>query len=459
MVKQFRHVHKFILSLLLLHGLLGATTMAALPVMLADGSKLPSLAPVIKEVSPAVVNISTYTTVSTYYNPLLQDPFFRRFFAVPEGRQQQKRTQSAGSGVIVDAKQGLVLSNHHVIEGADEIKVTLNDGREYIAELIGSDKQVDIALLKIEADALRDIKVADSRTLEVGDFVIAIGNPFGLGQTVTSGIVSAVGRSGLGIHGYEDFIQTDASINPGNSGGALINLRGELVGINSAIIAPAGGNVGIGFAIPTEVATTVMKQLVKHGVVKRGRLGVFFQDLTPELAEAFSLSSSRGAVIARVIEGSPADDVGLQPGDIVMEVNGHEVRNANDLLNRIGLTPVGEKMALTILRDGDRMDFTAEISETPVSEVNGGQLHEKLAGVRFKDYVSAESGEMLGILIVDINVGSYGARAGLEPGDLVVASNRIRVKNIKQLAKVVEGSKQVLLRIERAGRSFYAVIR
>lgn len=277
-----------------------SSAQAALPSVTGDGDALPSLAPMLEKASPAVVNIAVETRIRAARNPLMEDPFFRRFFNIPE-QQRERRAASAGSGVIVDAKNGYVLTNAHVVKNADTIEVTLTDGRELTAELVGTDEEVDLAVLKLEeARDLTQIAISDSTTLRVGDFVVAIGNPFGLGQTVTSGIVSALGRSGLGIEGYESFIQTDASINPGNSGGALVNLRGELVGINTAIIAPAGGNVGIGFAIPTEMAENVMHQLIEHGEVRRGMLGVTIQDLTPELAEAFGVERQRGVVITHI---------------------------------------------------------------------------------------------------------------------------------------------------------------
>jgi S1-C subfamily serine protease len=271
--------------------LLPLAAAAALPSRLADGSELPSLAPMLERTTPAVVNIATYTTVQVR-NPLLEDPFFRRFFNVPDQRRY-RRTQSAGSGVVVDAQRGYIVTNHHVVNRADEVAVTLADGRTVTAELVGADPQVDLAVLKVAPEDLTQIEFADSTALRVGDFVVAIGNPFGLNQTVTSGIVSALGRSGLGIEGYEDFIQTDASINPGNSGGALVDLSGRLVGINTAIIAPSGGNVGIGFAIPANMVRAVMAQIIEHGQVRRGYLGLDVQALNADLADAFGLDAPR----------------------------------------------------------------------------------------------------------------------------------------------------------------------
>jgi Do/DeqQ family serine protease len=282
---------------------------------------------------------------------LLQDPFFRRFFDIPEG-PVQREVQSAGSGVIVDARAGYVITNNHVIENADEIVVTLKDKRQLDAKLVGTDPDTDIAVLQIEVRNLIGVPLGNSDRLEVGDFVVAIGNPFGLGQTVTSGIVSALGRSGLGIESYENFIQTDASINPGNSGGALIDLRGELIGINTAIVGPSGGNVGIGFAVPINMAKAVMEQLIAHGEVQRGRVGLQVQDLTPDIAEALRLTANGGAVVGRVEAGSPARRAGLQAGDVIIAIDGVPVENSADLRNRVGLTPIGEAIRLTIVRSG-----------------------------------------------------------------------------------------------------------
>src|SRR5689334_22309391 len=302
---------------------------AGIPPVTVDG-KVPTLAPLLEQVTPAVVNIAVLSRSPERDNPMLQDPFFRRFFGLPE----QSRPQiSAGSGVIVDARSGFVLTNHHVVKDAEQISVTLKDGRRLQGKLVGSDAATDIALLKVEGDNLKSLPLGDSDALRVGDYVMAIGNPFGLGQTVTSGIVSALGRTGLNIEGYEDFIQTDASINPGNSGGALVSLRGELIGINTAIIGPSGGNVGIGFAIPSNMARSVMAQLVKFGEVRRGRIGLTTQDLTAELAKSLAVPPTllRGAVVVEVVKGSPADKAGLRAGDVITAVNGRAVRGSPDL--------------------------------------------------------------------------------------------------------------------------------
>jgi Do/DeqQ family serine protease len=316
------------------------------------GGAVPSLAPMLSRITPGVVNIAVRGRVKEQ-NPLLQDPFFRHFFNLPQNQQSQEReTQATGSGVIVDAAQGYVLTNGHVVENATRIEVTTKDNRRLTAKLIGRDADTDVAVLQIPAGNLVAVPMGDSDHLQVGDFVLAIGNPFGLGQTVTSGIVSALGRSGLGIEGYEDFIQTDASINPGNSGGPLVNLRGECVGINTAILAPGGGNIGIGFAVPVNIARKVMEQLIRFGEVKRGRIGVAIQDLTPDLAQAMSTAHTTGAVIARVDPASPAERAGLHTGDLVVAVNGVAVKSGTQLRNMIGLTRIGDNVELTVDRRG-----------------------------------------------------------------------------------------------------------
>lgn len=338
------------------------------------GDDVPTLAPLVKQVTPGVVNIATTGRVRVEDSPLfndpsfrrfLEDPRFRRFFSLPE-LPQERETHSIGSGVIVDAPGGYVLTNHHVIENADEILVTLKDGRSGNAEVIGSDRQTDIAVLQIEVSDLSALPLGDSDRLEVGDYVVAIGNPFGLGQTVTLGIVSALGRSGLGIEAYEDFIQTDAPINPGNSGGALVDLRGRLVGINTAIVGPTGGNVGIGFAIPINMARLAMDQIIEFGEVRRGRLGIIIQDLTPDLARGLRLEALAGALIAEVLEGSPAQQAGLEPGDVIVAVDGEDVRSVADLRNKIGFKQVGDRVVLQTLRRGEERTVTLAIG--PIDE-------------------------------------------------------------------------------------------
>jgi Do/DeqQ family serine protease len=320
-----------------------------------------TLAPLLAEITPGVVNIAVRSRVERPASPLLDDPFFRRFFDLPEV-PRQRDVLSAGSGVIVDARRGYVLTNNHVVANAAEVQVTLKDGRTYPARLVGSDPETDIALLQLEASDLIAVPLGDSGRLQVGDLVIAIGNPFGLGQTVTSGIVSALGRSGLGIEGYEDFIQTDASVNPGNSGGALVNSRGELIGINTAILGPTGGNIGIGFAVPVNMARAVMTQLIEHGEVRRGRLGITIQDLTPSLADAMDLDLRGGAVISEIEAGSAAARAGLALGDVIVAVNGQPVLDADDLRNLIGLMPVGSDLAIVLYRAGRERSVAAQVS-------------------------------------------------------------------------------------------------
>jgi Do/DeqQ family serine protease len=325
--------------------------LAAAPIPEFTGGVVPSLAPMLTNITPGVVNIAVKGR-ERVQNPLLQDPVFRRFFNAPNGQPSYEETQATGSGVIIDAAQGDILTNAHVVENATSITVTTKDNRRFAAKLVGRDADTDIAVLKIDPGKLTAVPLGDSDKLQVGDFVVAIGNPFGLGQTVTSGIVSALGRSGLGIDGYEDFIQTDASINPGNSGGALVDLRGNLVGINTAILAPGGGNVGIGFAVPINMARGVMDQLIRYGEVKRGRIGVAIQDLTPDLAQAMNTRQTSGAVIARVEPGSSADHAGLKTGDLVVAANGVTVRSGMQLRNAIGLTRIGDEVNLTVDRGG-----------------------------------------------------------------------------------------------------------
>lgn len=417
---------------------------------------LPTLAPILRGVTPAVVNISVTTPTHGRGNPLLKDPFFRRFFNLPE--QDSEQEQSAGSGVIIDAAQGFILTNHHVIENAQQVVVTLKDGRRFSAQLVGSDPGTDIALVKIPAENLTALEVGDSDGLEVGDFVIAIGNPFGLGQTVTSGIVSALGRSGINVKGYEDFIQTDASINPGNSGGALVDLRGRLVGINTAIIGPSGGNVGIGFAVPTKMAVSVMDQLVAHGEVRRGKLGIQIQELDARLIDALDLApGTKGVVVTRVEKASSAEQAGLQPGDVIIEIDGRPLETLTDVRNHVGLTPIGETVRMTILRDNregevdvvvgssHRAELSQRSSPRPGEEKVTEMRVPQLAGAVFRDLEPGELGEdVAGVLVEDVERDSPAWTQGLRPGDLIYGLNRARVRNLEQLARVLRSSGDTL---------------
>lgn len=429
---------------------------AALPNVDSSGNALPSLAPMLKSINPAVVNVATYTK-QEMHNPLLNDPFFRHFFNVPQNQPQgpQQRQRSAGSGVIVDAAKGTVITNHHVISGADDIQIVLNDGRSYPAELIGSDPEVDIAVLKIDAENLTQLKMANSDELLVGDFVVAIGNPFGLGQTVTTGIVSALGRTGLGIEGYEDFIQTDASINPGNSGGALVNLNGELIGINTAIIAPAGGNVGIGFAIPINMARSSVDQILEHGEVQRGQIGVSIQDVTPDLQQAFALENGQlGVLVTGVAENSEAGKAGIKPGDVIIAVDGRDTLSTGALRNAIGVKQIGDEVEITLIRDGKKKNITTKVGEAQTASASG-DLHELLAGARFED--NPEGG---GVVVAGIAPRTPAAASGLRSGDVVIGANRMRVDDMDDFSRALEKSSDaILLHLQRGRGSFYLVIR
>jgi serine protease Do/serine protease DegQ len=376
----------------------------------------------------------------------------------------ERKTQSLGSGVIVDADRGLILTNHHVIANAVQVTVTLRDGRHLEAEIVGSDPETDVAVIKVPAGNLSEVETADSDALRVGDFVVAIGNPFGLGQTVTSGIVSALGRSGLGIEGYEDFIQTDASINPGNSGGALVNLRGELVGINTAIFSQSGGNIGIGFAIPINLALQIMEQLVESGEVRRGQIGITVQDLSPELAEAFGIPRQTGAVINNVFEGSPADKADLQPGDIVVAINGKPVKRAGDVRNHIGLVPLGEKVTFDLLRNGKPIKRTATVTDG--AEWGGaGQAaarNPRLEGATIGN-IGEDSpyyGRLEGVVVAELERGSRSWQSGLREGDIITSVNHQQVSNLSEFLQAVDRvDGALLLRIIRGNTAAFIVIK
>jgi len=426
-------------------------------------SPMPSLAPMLAQVTPAVVNISTEGHVELRTNPLFNDPFFRRFFNVPN-MPQSRKTQSLGSGVIVDANRGLVLTNNHVIANADQISVRLTDGRRFSAKLVGTDPETDVAVIQIKATGLVGLPLADSERLRVGDFVVAIGNPFGLGQTVTSGIVSALARSGLGITGYEDLIQTDASINPGNSGGALVTLKGELAGINTAIYSQSGGNIGIGFAIPINMAQQVMEQLVKFGEIKRGYLGAEMQNLDPELAAAFGLSGRSGAVLVTILPDSPAQRAGLRAGDVVTKVNGKAVRDAADLRNQIGLMRVGDGVQLEFVRDGKAMKASAQVGArgSKEAQANSGIRNPRLAGVSVADLDenSPVYGQVNGVQVTQVTNGTAAWKAGLRDGDVILSVNRVEVPDVDSFVMLVGQTKgQLLLGVLRGNRTALLVIK
>lgn len=420
-----------------------------------------TVAPMIEKATPAVVNISVQTRLPRTDNPLYRDPFFRRFFGLPD-ELPEREALSAGSGVIVDTENGYVLTNHHVVDNADKITVRLKDGRQFDAELIGSDAGTDIGLVKINADRLTAIPLGDSDTLKVGDFVIAIGNPFGLGQTVTSGIVSALGRSGLSRDKYESFIQTDAPINPGNSGGALINTKGELVGINTAIIAPGGGNVGIGFAVPAKMARAVMDQLIRHGEVRRGRVGITIQDVTPDIAGALGLPVQSGALISQVEKDSPAEEAGLRAGDTIVAIDGRPVNRSNDVRNIVGLRERGSEVRFSIIRDGERMEVTVRVGEPRISELPGDATVPELAGVRITEIPDdhPQRGDVTGVYAAEVAPGSPAWRLGLRTGDIILAANRKPVRSVAEFRRAAKASKGVLaLNVLRGDAMLFIVIR
>ena len=412
----------------------------------AMGAPMPSLAPMLERVTPAVVNITTKQVVRVN-NPIAD------FFG--GGRIPQERIQqSLGSGVIVDATRGLILTNNHVVEGADAVSVTLGDGRTFEAHPIGSDADTDVAVIRINATDLHSLPLADSAALRVGDYVVAVGNPFGLGQTVTSGLVSAVGRSGLTGLGYQNFIQTDASINPGNSGGALVNLRGELVGINSATYNPRGsaaGNIGLSFAIPVNLAREVMRQLMAYGEVRRGSLGGDSRDVTAPLAQQFGLpAGSRGALVARVYRGSPAEQAGVKPGDLVVAANGQRIDSAEALHNLEGLLPVGQPVKLDLRRDGHVQSVSATLKAQP-KEVDGQQIDARLTGATFSDLPERYRQQGLrGVIVSKVAPGSRAAANQLDGGDLVLAINRRQVSDTNDFrSQLAAHPAQLVLLLQR----------
>ena len=439
----------------------GTSAAAALPPAI-DGQPMPSLAPMLEHVTPAVVNISTKTRVAVN-NPYFNDPVFRQFFGLPD-TPQERTEQSLGSGVIVDAARGYVLTNNHVVGGADDITVTLQDGRNFKAKLIGTDPDTDVAVVQIPAQNLQALPLADSSKLRVGDYVVAVGDPFGLGQTVTSGIVSALGRSGLRNSGYQNFIQTDASINPGNSGGALVNLRGELVGINTMIFSPSGGNVGIGFAVPTAITSEVMEQLLDHGKVERGNLGLQTQAITPRIAKLLSLKDTNGVVVTGVSSGSAAEQAGLQPGDVLTALDGKPLRSVEDLRNTEGLLPLGSSVRLDVVRDGKSSVVNAVLrAEKPgsINKIDGGQLDARLAGVTFSDLNDQQrSRGMFGAAVSSVQPNSRAAAAGLTTDDIVVGIGNQRIPRVSVLRGLANVHlRQLVLIVAHAdGSNRYVVI-
>ena len=428
---------------------------AAIPFFSTDKNQVPSLAPMLQEATPAIVSISVEgTQVSRQRVPEM----FQHFFGGPSEQLQEKPFRGLGSGVIIDAKKGYIVTNNHVIDNADEITVTLTDGREFIAKNLGVDPQSDIALLQIEPEALKAVPLADSDELRVGDFVVAIGNPFGIGQTVTSGIVSALGRSGLNIGGYEDFIQTDAAINRGNSGGALVNLKGELVGINTAIFGPNGGNVGIGFAIPANMMKNLVDQIIEFGEVRRGLLGIIGQDIDSGLAEAMNLKVNKGAFVNEVSAESAAEKGGIEAGDIITEIDGKAIDSFQELRAKIASRGAGSKLELTILRQGKSMKVNVTLGDATQATVAAKEIHPALEGAVLANG-ETEKGDS-GVIISEIEARSPAARTGLQEGDVIIGVNRKRVDTLAKLRSHLDEAKGVVaLNIKRGPASLYLVIR
>jgi serine protease Do len=423
-----------------------------------------AMASVVEAVKPAVVNISTVKTVRLR-DPFFDDPFFRRFFGEPFGIPRERRQTGLGSGVIVDPS-GYILTNNHVIRGADEIKVTLFDKREFRGKVIGTDPKTDLAVVKIDAKDLPYIELGDSDKLKVGELVIAIGNPYGLNQTVTMGIVSATGRANVGIADYEDFIQTDAAINPGNSGGALVNAKGELVGINTAIFSTTGGYQGIGFAIPSNMAKAVMEQLIKNKKVIRGWLGVSIQALTPDMKKHFGLKEDRGVVINQIFENSPAEKAGLKEEDIILQYNGKDITDPTQLRNLVANTPPGKEVELKVFRDGKVFSVKVTIEELPQEVVAArGEYENALKGVVVQNITPEARKELqippriTGVIVADISEDSP-AQGYLQKGDVIMAINRTRINNTKDYQKIVSKLKEgeLLLFIYRDGQTFHLTL-
>lgn len=422
----------------------------ATPAAAHDG-KL-TFAPVLETVTPAVVNIQVFGA-SAGRHPFFSDPNFRRFFP-------NRRVPASGAGVIIDADEGYIVTNHHVIDGEEEIRVTLQDRRRFDAELVGSDPDTDIALLKIDADDLQALPLGDSDQLAVGDFVIAIGNPYGLDHTVTSGIVSALGRRGLG-EGYEDFIQTDAAINRGNSGGALVDLEGHLVGINSQIYSPSGGNVGLGFAVPSNFIKVIAAQLIEFGEAQRGQLGVMIGDVRPGDAEVLGLPNAAGVVVSEVMEDSPAEQAGIAPGDVIVSVDGEDVEDANDLRARIGVTQVGKVVDIGLVRDGKPRTVAATVGAMPSGDGPAEVESPLLAGATLRDLSRDHDlhGRVRGVEVAEVEPQSPAFSVGLRTGDVILRVNRRPVEDVDELEEALGDAEVAALLVQRSNRRVFIVVR
>ncbi|HGM9947432.1 TPA: Do family serine endopeptidase [Providencia rettgeri] len=440
-----------------------AVSSAALPATLpatAQSQNMPSLAPMLEKVLPAVVNI--HVSGTRVQNQ--QIPEELKFFFGPNVPQQQQSVrpfEGLGSGVIIDAQQGYILTNNHVIDGADKIQIQLNDGREIAVNLIGKDPQTDIALLKIsnakDIKNLTAVSIADSDKLRVGDFAVAVGNPFGLGQTATSGIISALGRSGLNLEGLENFIQTDASINRGNSGGALVNLNGELIGINTAILAPGGGNIGIGFAIPSNMAKNLSEQLIKHGEVKRGILGIKGTEMNSDIAKAFNIDAQRGAFVSEVLPKSSAAKAGIKSGDVLVSVDGKRINSFAELRAKIGTSQIGKEITIGLIRSGKPMEVKVVLEDDEGSATKAEKLSESLLGATISN---ATVSNTKGVQVDSVAPKSPAAAIGLVKGDLIFGVNDARVETIEQFRKIIDAKPPVLaMKVLRDGETLYLLMR
>ncbi|HDT6026157.1 TPA: serine endoprotease DegP [Enterobacter cloacae subsp. cloacae] len=444
----------------------------------ATAQQMPSLAPMLEKVMPSVVsiNVEGSTTVNTprmprnfqqFFgdnSPFCQDgspfqssPFCQGGGAGDDGQGggQQQKFMALGSGVIIDAAKGYVVTNNHVVDNANSIKVQLSDGRKFDAKVVGKDPRSDIALIQIQDPKnLTAIKIADSDALRVGDYTVAIGNPFGLGETVTSGIVSALGRSGLNAENYENFIQTDAAINRGNSGGALVNLNGELIGINTAILAPDGGNIGIGFAIPSNMVKNLTAQMVQYGQVKRGELGIMGTELNSELAKAMKVDAQRGAFVSQVMPNSSAAKAGIKAGDVITSLNGKPISSFAALRAEVGSMPIGSKVTLGLLRDGKAVNVSLELQQSSQNQVDSSTIFSGIEGAEMSN-----KGADKGVVVNNVKANSPAARIGLKKGDVIMGANQQPVKNIAELRKILDSKLSVLaLNIQRGDTSIYLLM-
>jgi len=427
-----------------------------------------SMAPLLDRITPAVVSINVRSTAKAPKLSNRNEELLERFFG---GRMpnEPREKRGLGSGVIVNASAGLIITNAHVIEDADEIIVTLKDKRQLEAEIVGTDKKTDIALIKVSAKKLAELQIAKASDVKVGDYVIAVGNPFGLSHSVTAGIVSALGRDNGSGDGYQDFIQTDASINPGNSGGALVNSKGELIGINSAIISRSGGNQGIGFAVPTNIVQAVMRQLVSYGEVRRGRIGVLIGDITPTLKEALELTTLDGALVSQVVENSPAERAGLKRDDIIISFNGGAIKDASDIRNAVGLVEPGERYTITYLRDGRKIKRRIEVEAVDENEeqsdslaINNSPESKTFSGATLTNIPTDLNlrGGSEGVYVSAVEISSKAQRAGLVKGDVIRSVNRKDVQDLASFNKLTKGEDgPFALSVERNGSTFYVAIK